>query len=332
MTKTWQTFFKPQFILWRQWVPIVFGIYYFLFFYIFQPFKVDYFLTDTVQTTYHYAIFGLIVFFSLSCCVVILPNLFPKHFLPENFTFRRFCFLVAFGLALTSTLNYFNLSYFINLEGHALAFDNFLFKLVLPTIFFTTFPLIIFTLLLFDKLTEKENEKLSKQTQLEEVSLDDDAFENSIFEDKALQNNTLEGTPQYENALEPIIYRFGDTNNKKVFKIASQNLFYITSAQNYVEIHYRNREDKLSRLVLRNSLKAIEEELNLDMKTALIRCHKAFIINREKVIDFGGAIKTGHFILAEIEESIPISRNKYTELEQQFQYILDQKMEIGLPI
>jgi hypothetical protein len=332
MTKTWQIFFQPQYRVWRLWIPIVFGIYYFLFFYLFQPFKDAYFLNNTVHWTFHYAVFALIVTFSLSFCVLILPKFYPKYFLPENFSFSRFCFLVAFGLALTSILNYFNLSYFIKLDGHSLAFDNFLFKLALPTIFFTTIPLIIFTMLLFNSLTEKENEKQRVQTQLEEVGLDNKALENSLLEDKTLQNNTFEGTPQYETVLQPIIYSFGDTNNKRVFKIASEHLYYITSAQNYIEIHYRNREDKLSRLVLRNSLKAIEEELNLDMNTALIRCHKAFIINREKVIDFGGASKTGHFILAEIEEPIPISRNKFPVLEEQFQFLSDKKMEIGLPL
>jgi DNA-binding LytR/AlgR family response regulator len=229
-------------------------------------------------------------------------------------------------------LNYFNLSYFINLDGSSLEFDSFLIKLALPTIFFTTIPLIIFTLLLFNSLTEKENEKLSKQTQMAGSEFENQALENSLAEDKKLAINDSEGTPQYEAVLEPIIYSFGDTNNKKVFKIASENFYYITSAQNYIEIFYRNKEEKLSRLVVRNSLKAIEEEMNLDMNSALIRCHKAFIINREKVVDFGGTLKSGYFTLLDIEESIPISRNKFADLEQQFQFILDKKMEIGVPV
>jgi LytTr DNA-binding domain len=288
MNKIWQVFFQPQYKTWRLWVSIVFGIYYYLFFSTFQPFKAAYFLTNELEMTYHYIVFAFIVFFSLSICIVFLPNFFPKYFLPVNFTFSKFCLLVVSGLLLTCTLNYFNLSYFIHFDGRLLSFNHFLFSLALPTIFYTTIPLIIFTLLGFNYLTDKANVEQSQQTQLE--------------------GSRLEETPQYEETLPVHTYHFSDILNKKNFYIPSDKLYYITSAQNYIEIHYKKKEG-LARLVLRNSLKAIEEELNLDMNSPLIRCHKAFIINREKVVALNGPI----------EESIPISRQKYAELEPQFQ-------------
>jgi hypothetical protein len=297
MNKMWQVFFQPQYKTWRLWVSIVFGIYYFSFFSTFQPFKSAYFLTNSVKMTYHYAVFGCIVFFSLNLCIVILPKFFPTHFLPINFTLKRFCLLVTSGLLLTCLLNYFNLSYFIHLDGGLLSFNHFLFSLALPTIFYTTIPLIIFTLLGFNYLTEKENVEQRKQTQLE--------------------GSRLEETPQYEGVLPVNIYHFSDILNKKNFHIASNNLYYVTSAQNYIEIHYK-KNGLPTRLVLRNSLKAIEEELNLDMNSSLIRCHKAFIINREKVVEMRGSTKSAQFILEDIEEPIPISRQKYAELEPQF--------------
>jgi LytTr DNA-binding domain len=293
----WQIFFQPQYKALRLWVSIGFGIYYFLFFSFFQPFKDAYFLNDPVYWTYHYAVFGFIVFFSLSTCIVVLPKFFPKAFLPENLTFNKFCLLVASGLALTLILNYFNLDYFIHLDGRQLNFSHFLFKLALPTIFFTTIPLIIFTLLLFNHLTEKENVEQSTKSQLE--------------------SSLMEGTPQYETALQPHIYHFKDTSNKKNFNIPSDRLYYITSALNYIEIYYK-KEDSIARLVMRNSLKALEEELDLDMNSGLIRCHKAFIVNREKIVEMRGSTKNGQFILAEVEEPIPISRNKFPDLEPQF--------------
>ena len=57
------------------------------------------------------------------------------------------------------------------------------------------------------------------------------------------------------------------------------NLFYIESADNYVNIYYLNKS-KVSRFILRNSLKNIEESLT---EFGLIRCHRSFIVNIEKV-------------------------------------------------
>jgi DNA-binding LytR/AlgR family response regulator len=153
-------------------------------------------------------------------------------------------------------------------------------------------------MLLFNYATEKEKAERSMQTQLE--------------------NNTSQETPQYEAEKQPEIFHFTDTNNKKNFYIPSDKLYYITSAQNYIEIHYQKKDGNKSRLLLRNTLRNIEEELHLDMNSALIRCHKAFIINREKVVELRSPSKAGQFVLENIEEFIPVSRQKFPDLEPQF--------------
>jgi DNA-binding LytR/AlgR family response regulator len=56
----------------------------------------------------------------------------------------------------------------------------------------------------------------------------------------------------------------------------------------------------------------------LDNNLPLIRCHKAFIVNREKVVELRGTTKLSYFILNGIDTQIPISRQKYAALDQQF--------------
>jgi hypothetical protein len=311
MNKMWQRFFQPEYQAWRLWFSVGISLYYFLFFYFFHPFKEDYVLTNEAKIVHSHAVFALIVLFTLINMTVVVPKYLPKYFLPKNFRINNFYLLVGVCFAITSTLNYFNLFYFFNIDGIFLGFDIFLFKVALPTIIFTSIPFIIFTLLLFNYFTEKENEAQSAQTQLDSI--------------------TLEGTPQYEDALQPKMYHFTDTSNKKNFNISSDRLYYIISAQNYIEIHYK-KDDELARLVLRNSLKALEEYMNLDMQSPLIRCHKAYIVNREKVVEFNGPSKSAYFILADIEAPIPISRQKYAELEPQFHFLYQQKIETGLPL
>jgi LytTr DNA-binding domain len=301
MNKMWLTFFQPQYKTWRLWVAILFGVYYFLFFYFFKPFKVEYGLANSANTNRSYVVFAFIVFFALYFCSVFLPKHFSKHFLPANFTFKRFSLLVAFGLLMTATLNYLNLYYFFNIDGQFFSFIYVLFNLAMPTILVTTIPLIFFALLIFNYVTERINFEESTLTQSESTS--------------------LERTPQYNDVLTPLSYHFTDNTNKRSFYIPSDQLYYIVSAQNYIEVFYK-KEDKLARLVLRNSLKALEEDFNLDINSSLIRCHKAFIVNREKVIEINGPSKAAYFVLEDIEETIPISRHKYLDLKSQFSFLM----------
>ena len=63
------------------------------------------------------------------------------------------------------------------------------------------------------------------------------------------------------------------------FSVKKENLLYIESAENYVSICYLNN-NKVSKYLLRDTLKKMEELLQ---GTELIRCHRSFIVNFEKV-------------------------------------------------
>jgi LytTr DNA-binding domain len=301
MNKMWQRIFQPEYKAWRLWVSIGVSLYYFLFFYFFHPFKDDLVSINEGKMVYSHAVFALIIVCTLISVTILVPKYFPKYFLPENFTIYNFYLLVFICFMIISSFNYFNLFYFFNNDGQYLNFGYYWFNTSLPTFLFTSIPLLLISLFLFNYFTEKDIEAQRIRTQLD--------------------SNALEGTPQYEDDKKPEIFHFTDTSNRKNFYIPSDKLYYITSAQNYIEIHYRKKDNIKGRLVLRNSLKALEEDMNLDMNSALIRCHKAFIVNREKVVKLRGPAKASHFILENIEEPIPISRQKFPDLEPQFSFL-----------
>jgi Response regulator of the LytR/AlgR family len=58
-----------------------------------------------------------------------------------------------------------------------------------------------------------------------------------------------------------------------------EHLIYIESADNYVIIHYFNK-GKISKFMLRNSLKKLEE---LFANSEIVRCHRSYMVNFEKV-------------------------------------------------
>jgi hypothetical protein len=75
------------------------------------------------------------------------------------------------------------------------------------------------------------------------------------------------------------IYSFHDEKGELRLSVTKENLLYIESADNYVEIWYLNKEAP-TKSVVRNSLKNIEKNL---ANTNVIRSHRSYIVNLEAV-------------------------------------------------
>ncbi|MFN8242070.1 MAG: LytTR family transcriptional regulator DNA-binding domain-containing protein [Bacteroidales bacterium] len=72
---------------------------------------------------------------------------------------------------------------------------------------------------------------------------------------------------------------FYDEKSVLKFSVKKENLLYIESTENYVSICYLNK-DKLSKYLLRNTMKRMEEAF---AGTEIIRCHRSYMVNFEKV-------------------------------------------------
>jgi len=109
---------------------------------------------------------------------------------------------------------------------------------------------------------------------------------------------------------------FQDEKGELKISIILENLVLIESADNYATIYYINK-DKLSTFLIRNSLKWIEENLTKD--TSLVRCHRSYIINLDKVSVFK---KTKNGIFMELEApntpDIPVSKTYYNKVMEKF--------------
>ena len=62
--------------------------------------------------------------------------------------------------------------------------------------------------------------------------------------------------------------------------VSEDNLFYIRSNDNYIDVWYADGEGSLRKHLLRSSLKTVEDTLG---NTAMARCHRQFIVNTGKV-------------------------------------------------
>jgi len=72
---------------------------------------------------------------------------------------------------------------------------------------------------------------------------------------------------------------FHDEKGELRFSVKLENLLYLESADNYVIVHYLDK-DKTLRFILRNTIKRLEESLK---GTEVIRCHRSYMVNFEKV-------------------------------------------------
>ncbi|MDO9152374.1 MAG: LytTR family transcriptional regulator DNA-binding domain-containing protein [Paludibacter sp.] len=133
------------------------------------------------------------------------------------------------------------------------------------------------------------------------------------------KNSLLEKLSKTEPSIE--IHRrnliaFKDEKGELKLSIMLDNLLYIESADNYATIHYLNKS-KISHFLIRNSLKWFDENLTKD--TPLVRCHRSYIINLDKVKVLRKT-KDGIFLETDTINSpdIPVSKTYYERVMTKF--------------
>ena len=109
---------------------------------------------------------------------------------------------------------------------------------------------------------------------------------------------------------------FPDEKGELRISIMLDNLLYIDSADNYATIHYLNKS-KLSHFLIRNSLKWMEE--NLTKESPLVRCHRSYVVNLDKVKVLRKT-KDGIFLELDTDNTpdIPVSKTYYELVMNKF--------------
>jgi hypothetical protein len=98
------------------------------------------------------------------------------------------------------------------------------------------------------------------------------------WRDKKEQIDRLADSPAFPDNSRNMI-PFYDEKGILRFSIKKENLLYLESAENYVNICYLNK-GKVSKYLLRDTLKKCEESFS---GSEIIRCHRSYIVNFDKV-------------------------------------------------
>ncbi|HEY5589631.1 MAG TPA: LytTR family DNA-binding domain-containing protein [Paludibacter sp.] len=133
------------------------------------------------------------------------------------------------------------------------------------------------------------------------------------------KNNMLEKMTKEEQSLDlpkKNLIAFPDEKGELRISIVLENLLYVDSADNYATIHYLNKS-KLSHFLIRNSLKWMEENLTKD--SPLVRCHRSYVVNLDKVKVLRKT-KDGIFLELETDNTpdIPVSKTYYERVMTKF--------------
>ena len=98
---------------------------------------------------------------------------------------------------------------------------------------------------------------------------------------------------------------FTSENKSEIFKLQIDDLVLIKSADNYIEILYKDNE-RIQQKLIRNTLKNIE--MQLKEYSEIIRCHRTYIVNKKYVQDFTRGYTGYRLKLSGYSEEIPVSR------------------------
>lgn len=105
-------------------------------------------------------------------------------------------------------------------------------------------------------------------------------------------------------------------NGKEQLLLESSDLLFISSSDNYVEIHYQQK-DRSKRMILRSTLTRMEALL--ETYPQIVRCHRSYIVNLDQITFFETKGKGLQLSLKANYESLPVSSKYKTAILQRIQ-------------
>ena len=252
-----------------------------LFINIFQPFGSRNWYPEV--SDFNYFVFSSLIILT-GMLVVVISRMFMLYFVrAHSINFWQFSVWILFEI-LAMSLFYALFTKFIPKEGLNRDFIEIIQKCTINTGLILLLPYSISWLF----FSWKEKNRLIEKLQVEETN--------------GVNTKSMIG--------------FSDEKGELKISVMLENLLYIDSADNYATIHYLNKS-KLSHYMIRNTLKWMDE--NLTKETLLVRCHRSYIVNLDKVKVLRKT-KNGIYLEMDAENTpdIPVSKTYYERFMNKF--------------
>ena len=266
---------QPYPIFGRSWkVLLAIGLFISFFLVFFEPFGLSSFHSE--YRLYFEIGFGAVTSLTLFLNHFALPLIFGKIFSTSKWTVLKQILWQIWVLFIIGFANFLYSYFFFHFTNNFKAFYYYQFY----TMSVGIIPVVVITVLNQNRLLA-ENLKIANDY-------------NNDFASKA--------NIQFE---EERICLMGE-NSKDKLEVNSSDLIYITSSGNYIQVYYK-KEKELKSILLRNTLKQAEDQLKENH--FMIKCHRAFLVNRNKIVRVKGNSQGLRLMLDCTDEEIPVSRN-----------------------
>jgi len=204
---------------------------------------------------------------------IVLPSSFPRLYIIGRWDLKREIFLLFLIWILNSVAS----SFYLAFVGRVPLTMYLAFKIVLICL---SIPAMILLLNEMYNLKILANELLSRNRELEE----------KIGDEKSEKR--------------PLMELVSESRSEKL-AMKPEALILVRSAENYVEIIYREN-DSIQKKLMRSTMKSIEDQLS--SFPDMVRCHRTCIINTGSVLKMQKTSRGNMLKIHDYEEDIPVSR------------------------
>lgn len=250
---------------------------------IFEPFN---FKLNSLGQVWVLVGFALVTMLVTSIAFVLFPKIFTRFYNPDKWTIGR------------SLLN--NALFLIIMGIGVVCYDYFIIIKQLPEYFPMGFLIDLFAVLTIGIVPLSIITIITQNSALKR-NLNSSKEINQILSERINPSSTKE---------DDLISLNGST--KEAISIDPEDILYIESEGNYVNVHYR-QGDKIIYKQLRSTIKQMEE--SLQNHSMFIRCHRAFIVNINHISSAQGNAQGYQLTLSNVHQEIPVSRTYLKNLK-----------------
>ena len=258
-----------------------FGAFVTVFLILFKPFDLDVFPFQRLLLIA--SAYGLITLTCVLIATIIFPFCLPDQFAELRWTTWKHIVFTAGVICFVGLMNYLLSPLLV---GSDLSLYN--------AVWFQGITLAIAVLPICLYILFRQNRLLRK------FSNQAEALDKKLSEKKSV---VIEPLPSNKITL------LGDYQNEKI-EVYVDDLHLVTSASNYIKVFHLQRED-LVYSIIRSTLKKAEETLMEHPN--FFKCHRAYIINLDKVVHVEGNAQGYRLKIDGHDELVPVSRSLNAE-------------------
>lgn len=234
-------------------------------------------------------LFGIIGSGSVILVIETLKYTVPAFINEEKWTIGREIVLILLVVVVICVIN-FCAFLFLDLSNTSkmVMFQ----KVVLYTITISVIPILVMVLA---EQYSYQKKKLTKAVKLT----------------KELRNREISPFDIDKSSQDKLIC-FRAENGKIELQLMINEVLFLKSDGNYVEVFYHQKEKNVSVGLIRNRLKAFVQEIP---DTYFFQCHKSYAVNIQHIIKVEGNARNFELIIRGSDHRIPVSRSKSEELK-----------------